>query len=265
MQRWAIRFGYDGRSFAGWARQPGRLTIEGAIRSGIVRCGVSPDLASIHLAVASRTDRGVSARRNILALSSSLPGDALLRALNGIAPNIFFTAAAPVEGAFTPRHALWRHYRYFEPARGRTLTTWKTAAREFEGRVDVRSFGRGVLDSNSFTRIVDRVHVRRARDVLVVDVQAVRFVWGMVRKIIAGMRAVDRGELPLDRLRAGIRGDVRLTLPLAEAEPLVLWEVRLPLRWKFRHTERTRAQRRYLERLTDQVASAKATLAAFER
>ena len=130
--------------------------------------------------------------------------------------------------------------------------------------MDVRSFGRGVSNSDSLTRVVDRVHVGRGREVFVVDVQAARFVWGMVRKIIAGMRAVDGGELSLDRLRAGIRGDVRLTLPLAEAEPLVLWEVHVPIRWKFRSTQRTRAQRLYLEHLEDRVATSRATLEALE-
>ncbi|MCI4322345.1 MAG: hypothetical protein L3K05_08590, partial [Thermoplasmata archaeon] len=64
--------------------------------------------------MASRTDRGVSARGNALALTSPLPGAGLLRALNGLRPEIFFTAATEVEEAFRPRAARSRTYRYWE-------------------------------------------------------------------------------------------------------------------------------------------------------
>ena len=81
--RWLVRFGYDGRSFAGWARQPGLRTVEGELLRGLVRLGVVPSADAARVAVASRTDRGVSARANAFVLSTDLPSRVLLRSSTG--------------------------------------------------------------------------------------------------------------------------------------------------------------------------------------
>ncbi|HEY6238704.1 MAG TPA: tRNA pseudouridine(38-40) synthase TruA, partial [Thermoplasmata archaeon] len=57
--RWLVRFGYDGSGFAGWARQPGRRTVEGELHEGIVRAKVAASAEAARPRVASRTDRGV--------------------------------------------------------------------------------------------------------------------------------------------------------------------------------------------------------------
>ncbi len=244
---WLVRFGYDGEGFAGWARQPGRRTVEGTLRDAIPRVGVAPTAESAGLAVASRTDRGVSARANALVLRSALPAAAVLRALNGAAPDIYCTAIAPVPPDFSPRSASGRWYRYFEPAEGWHLSRWRSAASRFQGEVDARSFGRDLPVDRPTWRTLESVQVHRAgRDWLVVDVKAPSFVWGMVRKIVAALRAVDHGSLALDRLTRALRGELRLTLPLAEPERLVLWEVQYPLPWVREWTGPNRAQSRHL-------------------
>jgi tRNA pseudouridine38-40 synthase len=254
MSLWLVRFGYDGNGFAGWARQPGLRTVEGVLRDGLPRTQVAaaPDAAG--LSVASRTDRGVSARANALTLSSSLPAAAVLRALNGIAPDIFFTAASEVPPGFSARSATRRWYRYFEPADDHRLDRWRAAARKFRGEVDVRSFGRDLSADRPAIRSIDSIRVRESgRRWFVVDVQAPAFVWGMVRKIIAALRRVDDGSLSLSQLEAALRGDRRLTLPLAEPEGLVLWEVTYPVKWSLEWRGPNRSQERYLEELMRRV------------
>jgi tRNA pseudouridine38-40 synthase len=226
-----VRFGYDGSDFYGWARQPGLRTVEGEIRSGLVRQGVSSSAAAAQLEVASRTDRGVSARANALAVSSERTGPSLLRGLNGIAPDIFCTAAASIPDGFRVRRAVRRSYRYFEPGDALSLERWQEAARMFRGDVDVRSFGRGLRADVPTIRTVEAVEVRAVHGGLVVDLRAPSFVWGMVRKIVGALREHDRGRLELSRLRAALEGRERLTLPLAEPERLILWEVEYPLSW----------------------------------
>jgi tRNA pseudouridine38-40 synthase len=246
MTRWLIRFGYDGSGFAGWARQPGLRTVEGTLREGIPRTGVAPTIEAAGLAVASRTDRGVSARGNALTLTSRLPASAVLRALNGITPEIFFNAISEVPPEFSVRAATMRWYRYFEPAKGHRIRKWQGAAAKFRGEVDVRSFGRALPVDRPTLRVVEEV---RARPLgprwLQVDVRAPSFVWGMVRKIIAALRKVDAGQLTLPRLEAALRGTERLTLPLAEPEGLVLWEVSYPVQWSDRWARPNRTQTRY--------------------
>jgi tRNA pseudouridine38-40 synthase len=183
------------------------------------------------LEAASRTDRGVSARGNALALRATLPGAALLRALNGIDPDLFFTAATTIPDEFRVRHAVRRTYRYFDASPAQDLRRRTEAAALFAGDVDVRSFGRSIPAGAPAWRTVESVTVRSVTGGSVVEVRARSFVWGMVRKIIASLREVEAERLSAVRLRAALEGKVRLTLPMAEAEPLVLWEVEYPFPW----------------------------------
>jgi len=244
--RWLVQFGYDGEGFSGWARQPGLRTVEGDIRAGLVRQGIAKSVALARLEVASRTDRGVSARANALAVCSERSGDALLRGLNGIAPDIFGTAAAPISEEFRLRGALRRVYRYYEPSPPSAVARWQRLSQLFRGTIDVRSFGRGLPGDRPVTRTVESVQVGEAPGGLVVELRAPSFVWGMVRKIIGALRECDRGRLPESRLRAAIEGRERLTLPLAEADRLILWEVEYPIPWTARWSGPNRHQSQWV-------------------
>ncbi len=247
MSRWLVRFGYDGAGFYGWARQPGLRTVEGTLRAGLVRRAIVDRPEAARLDVASRTDRGVSARGNALALSAALSPPALLKALNGIAPDLFFTDLAPVSADFRARQAVSRWYRYFEPAAGHDPAFWSRVTRRLQGPVDVRSLGRGLPGTEPIWRTIDSVEVS-ARDPewLVVDVRAPSFVWGMVRKIVGALRAVEAGTLAADTLEVALQGRQRLTLPMAEAEGLVLWEVHYPTPWAISWGGPNRHQARYV-------------------
>jgi tRNA pseudouridine38-40 synthase len=186
---------------------------------------------ALSLEVASRTDRGVSARANALALHSALPGPTLLRTLNGVAPDLAFTAATPIPEDFRVRHAIRRTYRYYEAEPARHPSRREEAARLFAGKVDVRSFGRSIPVAEPAWREIESVTIRPLDHGAVVTVHARSFVWGMVRKIVATLREVDAGRLGIARLRSALEGKVRLTLPMAEPEPLVLWNVEYERPW----------------------------------
>ncbi|MGA8542748.1 MAG: hypothetical protein WB947_04320 [Thermoplasmata archaeon] len=240
--RWLVRFGYDGAPFRGWARQPGVRTVEGELRRGLIRSGAGGGESALSLEVASRTDRGVSARGNVLAFRSPLPGPALLRALNGIDPQLFFTAAALIADSFRVRAAIRRTYRYFEalPARNAALRAEATAL--FSGELDVRSLGRAIPQAHPVWRQVDSVTLWDVPGGAFWEIRAPSFVWGMVRKIVAAIREVDAGRLSVPRLRSALDGTVRLNLPIAEPEPLVLWEVEYDVPWTVTWRGPNRAQ-----------------------
>lgn len=80
-----------------------------------------------------------------------------------------------------------------------------------------------------------------------IEVRAPSFVWGMVRKIVAALREVDAERLSIARLRDAVEGATRLPLPLAEPEPLVLWEVEYPMAWEHVWTGPNLHQARSLE------------------
>ncbi len=197
--------------------------------------------------VASRTDAGVSARANVLGITSPLPPAGLLRALNGIAPEIFFTALAPVEDSMRVRRPVHRTYRYFVQSAGARREIWEKAAHLFVGEVDVRSFGRSIPLAEPQWRSVDEARVLGEGDQTILEIRAPSFVWGMVRKIVAAIRAVDSGRLSFTQLRAAVRGQTRLTLPLAEPEGLMLWAVQYAFPWTHYWSGPNRRQRSYID------------------
>jgi len=212
--------------------------------------------------VASRTDRGVSAVGNALTLDASLPGPTLLKSLNGISPELFFTAAAEVPVGFRVRRATRRVYRYFEPTAPRDLRRVAEAARSFGGTVDVRSFGRGLPTASPVWRSIESVRLLPGPAGVVVEVNAPSFVWGMVRKIVAALREVDAGRLTVPRLTASLAGTERLTLPIAEPEPLVLWTVEYDVPWEHFWSGPNRHQARWRSTVHDGLVARQRVLEA---
>jgi len=262
--RQLLRFGYDGAAFRGWARQPKLRTIEGEIRAGLVRQGIQSSTDTLRLEVASRTDRGVSARGNALTLESDLAPGALLRAMNGLAPEIFFTAIARVDESFPVRHAVRRVYRYFEPPGDHDAHRWERVAQLMVGEIDVRSFGRGIPSEHPMIRTVQSIRVASLESGLVVEVTGPSFVWNQVRKMVGALRAVESGKLAPDRLRAAARGERRISLPLAEPDRLVLWDVEFPVEWELRWSGPNRRQRKHWEESLAAMWSRSKILSAFE-
>lgn len=115
---------YRGTDFAGWARQPGLRTVQGALEDGLGRV---LRLDAVRLTVAGRTDAGVHARGQVAHVdvprdrwdalpgrSDREPGDALVARLGGVLPSdVVVHRAAPAPTGFDARFsALHRTYRY---------------------------------------------------------------------------------------------------------------------------------------------------------
>jgi tRNA pseudouridine38-40 synthase len=234
--------------------------VEGEIRRYLERHRIAGSAPSV--AVASRTDRGVSAIGNALTLDSSLPGPSLLKSLNGVSPELFFTAATETPEGFRVRRAVRRVYRYFERTPPHDPRLVGEAARAFVGTVDVRSFGRGLTVSSPVWRSIESVRLLTGTDGVVVEVKAPSFVWGMVRKVVAALREVDAGRLTVFRLSASLAGTDRLMLPMAEPEPLVLWTVEYDVPWEFFWNGPNRHQARWWNTVQDGLVARRRVLEA---
>ena len=98
---------YDGTGFAGWARQPGKRTVQAELEGALARVRREP----APLTVAGRTDAGVNARGQVASHSGE---PATARALNGaLAPDVRVLASdRGPEGFDARRDARSRTYRY---------------------------------------------------------------------------------------------------------------------------------------------------------
>ena len=199
---------YDGTEFAGFQIQPGARTVQGELEAALARLsgGIRQPVMG-----AGRTDAGVHATGQVIAFTypGSLPVEALSEALNGmLPPDVAISGLRRAPVGFNPRYAArYREYRYTiwngprSPLRERTslwvrreldITAMAEAGTALEGRHDFSPFGGA--DPQPI-RTVHRLRVRKVGSAVQIDVRAHAFLRGMVRRIVATLLAVGKGQL----------------------------------------------------------------------
>ncbi|HLI59969.1 MAG TPA: tRNA pseudouridine(38-40) synthase TruA [Solirubrobacteraceae bacterium] len=201
---------YDGTDFSGWAKQPGRRTVQGELERALQ---VVLRRDAVPLTVAGRTDAGVHALGQI----ASHPGEpAPVRGLNALlAPDVAVLRSERAPAGFSARHdATSRAYRYRLLARAARSPFEARTALHWPHRVDHEALSAcaaalvGTHDFTAFTP-TDSDHVRFERDVLAarwehdpdaehVDflIEADAFMRGMVRVLVGTMLQVASGRRP---------------------------------------------------------------------
>jgi tRNA pseudouridine38-40 synthase len=235
MTRVRIDVGYDGSGFSGWARQPGRRTVQQTLEDALCRVLRLP--APPQLTVAGRTDAGVHARGQVAHVD--LPGgcwagaqDAAQRRLCGILPpdvRVHRIATAP-PGFDARFSAVWRRYAYRvcdDPAGADPLrrheTLWyprrlavddmNEAARACLGEHDFAAFCRGREGASTVRELLRLEWSRPEPTLAVATVVADAFCHHMVRAMVGALLRVGEGARP-----AGWPAQV---LAAAERDPAV--------------------------------------------
>jgi len=190
---------YDGSDFAGWARQPGRRTVQGVLEEALA----TALRREVQLTVAGRTDRGVHALGQV----ASHAGDpAPRRSLNGLLPDdlAVLESEAAADGFDARRDATSRTYRYrllrrsapspFEHGRAlwwpRPLDRDALAgcAAALAGTHDFTAFTPTETDHVRFERQVLRAEwVDESADVLAFVIEVDAFMRNMVRILVGTM------------------------------------------------------------------------------
>jgi tRNA pseudouridine38-40 synthase len=199
---------YDGTEFFGFQAQPDARTVQGELEAALARLsgGIRQPVMG-----AGRTDAGVHATGQVIAFTypGSLSVEALHEALNGtLPPDVAISGLRRAPAGFNPRYAArYREYRYSiwngprSPLRERTalwvrhdldVAAMAQAATAFEGRHDFSAFGGADPQP---VRTVHRLRVRRQGSTVTIDVRADAFLRGMVRRIVAALLEVGRGQL----------------------------------------------------------------------
>ena len=247
---------YDGTEFAGFQLQAGARTVQGVLEAALARLtgGNRQPVDG-----AGRTDAGVHATGQVIGFTYAgrLSAEALTAALNGLLPkDVAVRDVRRAPAGFHPRYAArYREYRYSiwdgprSPLRERTalqvrprldVDAMARAALAFEGRHDFSAFG-GVDPQP--VRTVHRVRVRRAGDLITIDVRADAFLRGMVRRMVAALLAVGRGALPEGSI-AGLLAGATPALDGAAAAAKGLCLRRVVLGRQQRDTERNTNDKR---------------------
>jgi len=211
MRKLKLTVQYDGTDFAGFQRQPGLPTVQGALEEAIGRCLGHP----VSLTAASRTDAGVHALGQVVAVETHvpIPVEAAPVAFTSALPtSVAVVEAEEADPGFHPRFAAkWKRYVYrivCRPVRSPFLGRYAwclphelsaemmaAAAEHIKGRQDFRSFCAGGAQVEDFVREVTRLDISCDGDMLECWIEADGFLYKMVRNIVGTLVEVGRDRL----------------------------------------------------------------------
>lgn len=223
---------YAGTRYSGWQIQKNARTVQGEVERAL-REGAG--VQRFELYGSGRTDAGVHALAQIahLDLDTALPPELLRRRTNDSLPSdINILRAEPVRHRFHARHdAVARSYVYQIARRrtafGKALVWWvkddlalgamRTAAQQFVGMHDFRSFSDDDPDEKSTQVLLERCDVHERGDAVLVHIEGSHFLWKMVRRLVGVLVEVGRGGIT-ERDAAGMLVEpstlpARLTAP----------------------------------------------------
>ena len=249
--RLRLDLAYDGSGFSGWARQPGRRTVQETVEVALGQLLRLP--APPALTVAGRTDAGVHARgqaahADVPAASWESNAPAALRGMAGLLPpDVRARSVTVAPDGFDARFsALWRRYSYrvcddpaFADPLRRNHTLWhrhgldvarmNEAARAFLGEHDFAAFCRRREGASTVRSLIRLDWARQPSGEAVAEVVADAFCHNMVRALVGGLLAVGDGRRPVawpaEVLAAGVRDP---GVHVAPPHALCLEEVRYP-------------------------------------
>jgi tRNA pseudouridine38-40 synthase len=243
--RIAIGIEYDGRAYAGWQAQAAAPTLQQVLERALGRIADEP----VALTCAGRTDAGVHALGQVAHFdthaSRSLRGW-VLGANSELPRDVVLAWATPVPAHFHARYcAEARSYRYLisnrlaRPALLADRAAWihrpldhermHAAAQALLGEHDFSAFRAADCQAKSPVRRMERIHVDRQGDFVVIEATANAFLHHMMRNIAGMLIAIGRGDVPVEFAREVLAGrDRTLNAATASAAGLYLLAVRYP-------------------------------------
>jgi tRNA pseudouridine38-40 synthase len=222
LKRYAGLVEYDGTEFAGWAAQPGMRTVEGVLFEALRTVLRQP----IRLRVAGRTDTGVHASGQVISFEADteLEPSVIAYKTTAVLPEdlALRRCVAADEGFDARKDALSRSYEYRiinDPVRSplkRRRAIYVARDLDFDLLQDSAKLVRGTHNFRAFTpsktyhvrleRIVTESVWERSGDLLVYNITADSFLYGMVRTLVGTMLEVaeDKREMAsFERLLSG--------------------------------------------------------------
>ncbi len=209
---------YDGAGFSGWQVQPGVRTVQGDLEAAFA--SLARRDTRVH--GAGRTDAGVHALGQVAHSETdlTLPVEKLRAALNArLDDDVFIVSAEDVGADFNARFdAVSRSYAYLmgfteSPLwRGRRWLVkgamdrdaMETALVPFAGVIDCSSFCLTGSEPKHHRCRIDRISLEWSSEhgeMLVLRIEADRFLRGMVRSIVGTLVEIGRGRISAESIQ----------------------------------------------------------------
>lgn len=245
-RRLRIDLAYDGTNFAGWAKQPGRRTVQECIETALATISqITPETI-----VAGRTDAGVHATGQVIHvdLPESVALDDLVYKLNRLLDeDVRVRNVSIAPEAFHARFsALRRYYRYkilddnkvLDPLARLDVSTWyrpldldvmnKTSALLL-GEHDFAAFCK-YREGATTIRTLEKYEWKRSLEgFLVADIVADAFCYSMVRNLVGAVVCVADGRFDPEWIAGVLNNKERVSDSLVfPGRGLTLYQVDYP-------------------------------------
>jgi tRNA pseudouridine38-40 synthase len=244
LQRYFIRFSYDGTQYHGWQFQPNDLSVQETMTE-IMRCVLGPEL---QLTAAGRTDAGVHAECMYAHFDTEVEipdTNEMATKLNYMMPaDIAVQAILPVHSTAHARFdAVSRTYEYrimavkdpfhrFFVSRYQyqlNVEAMNAAASALLDYRDFTSFSKSHTDVKTNNCRIEKASWEQQATQLVFTIKADRFLRNMVRAIVGTLLDVGRGKLDVTDFRRIIEQKDRCAAGIsAHAKGLFLVDVEYP-------------------------------------
>ena len=212
MKRVALIIQYDGSSYSGWQRQKNAISVQEVLEKALLKISKH----NVNTFAAGRTDSGVHASGQVVHfdIDCVIPGNRYSDILNGLLPQtIRIIESVEVEDNWHACYsAIYRHYRYvinnsklpnlflnkwswhrYQKVLDEVLMT--NALIGMEGEHDFFAFQKsGSKRSNSITTIKN-INLKRVEDLILIDIKATGFLYGMVRLIVGQLVLVGEKKI----------------------------------------------------------------------
>ena len=201
MKRVALLVQYDGSHYSGWQKQQNATTVQEILDRALLKITNH----TVKTFAAGRTDAGVHASGQVVHfdIDCVIPGNSYSDVLNGLLPStIRILESVEVKDSWHACYsAIYRHYRYVinnSKFPNLFINNWSwhryqksldevlmfNASKTMEGEHDFFAFQKsGSNRANSITKIKN-IDIKRVEDLILIDIKATGFLYGMVRLIV---------------------------------------------------------------------------------
>jgi len=235
-----IEIEYDGTNYSGWQYQPNKRTIQGELEKALRQIGQ----AKIKIIGASRTDAGVSALEQIAnfhisamqfknipsfrnGINALLPNDIYVRKMKIIAKEFHSRYSSKgkvyLYQIITEQSPLRKKFAWVLPYE-LDLSKMRNAAKLFVKHDDYKLFC-SVKDKNGMV-LMKSIKINKATDEIYIKIEANRFLYKMVRRIVGALVEIGRGHRTEYDIMKGLAGEKHRPLICAPANGLILVKVK---------------------------------------
>ena len=234
MKRVALLVQYDGSNFSGWQKQKNAITVQEVLEGALLKICQH----EVKTFAAGRTDAGVHASGQVVHfdIDCVIPGNRYSELLNSLLPStIRILESIEVKDNWHACYSvIYRHYRYVinnSKLPNLFINNWSwhryqkvldeslmsNASKTMNGEHDFFAFQKSGSNRKTSITKIKNIQIKRIEDLILVDIKASGFLYGMVRSIVGQLVLVGEKkispEIFVDRWENKKKKDVKESAP----------------------------------------------------